>query len=396
MKYIKAKIIIKIKSIIIRFVPKPIPITYIGEDKISALPKLLQYSNHKNVLIITDNNLYKMGFFDTIVKSLEDLRINIVVFKDVNPNPTFSEVRSAIESCKNCDSVIAIGGGSVIDCAKVVCAAIPNNTDPVKLVGLFKVKKNPLPFICIPTTSGTGSEVSLGAVISDDVTHQKNVVIDYKLVPQVAILDPLLTVELPKSVTIHTAMDALTHGIESYTSKFATEKSIHYATVAIKMIFENLDKVYQHPNDIEARENLLVASFYAGLAFTRTYVGYVHAFSHSIGGMYNLSHGLVNAVLLPHIMRMNKEACKEQYAAICGIVGLCDKEDSLSVKTDKLIATITSMNKRYSVSDKLTEIRELDIDKIIKLAFKEAHGTYHLPKYFTYEEAREFMSNLIN
>ena len=294
---------------------------------------------------------------------------------------------------EGCDGVVAIGGGSVLDAAKTAAAAIANHKPAEKLVGTLKVKKQPMPLIAVPTTAGTGSETTIAAVISGTATHRKRQILDPKIVPFAAILDPELTVGLPQGNTIHTAMDALTHALEAYVSTYATPETDRYAEMAAKMIYEALPVVREEPKNVEMREQLLVASFLAGMAFTRTYVGYVHAFAHSIGGRYGVAHGLANAVLLPHIMEYYLPASAPRLARMAQICGISGDSDE-STRARAFVESIAAMNQTGGVPERLAEFPRAEIDAVIKEAFQECHGTYPVPRYYTRPAARALLEQV--
>ena len=281
----------------------------------------------------------------------------------------------------------------MLDAAKTAAAAIANHKPAEKLVGTLKVKKQPMPLIAVPTTAGTGSETTIAAVISGTATHRKRQILDPKLVPFAAILDPELTVGLPQGNTIHTAMDALTHALEAYVSTYATPETDRYAEMAAKMIYEALPVVREEPKNVEMREQLLVASFLAGMAFTRTYVGYVHAFAHSIGGRYGVAHGLANAVLLPHIMEYYLPASAPRLARMAQICGISSDSDE-STRARAFVESIAAMNQTGGVPERLAEFPRAEIDAVIKEAFQECHGTYPVPRYYTRPAARALLEQV--
>lgn len=272
-------------------------------------------------------------------------------------------------------------------------AAIANHKPAEKLVGTLKVKKQPMPLIAVPTTAGTGSETTIAAVISGTATHRKRQILDPKLVPFAAILDPELTVGLPQGNTIHTAMDALTHALEAYVSTYATPETDRYAEMAAKMIYEALPVVREEPKNVEMREQLMVASFLAGMAFTRTYVGYVHAFAHSIGGRYGVAHGLANAVLLPHIMEYYLPVSTPRLARMAQICGISGDSDE-STRARAFVESIAAMNQTSGVPERLAEFPRAEIDAVIKEAFQECHGTYPVPRYYTRPAARALLEQV--
>lgn len=394
--YTIAKAKIAATKPVIGILQKPTPVCYIGEGKVKQMGKIVKSESIDNVLVMTDNVLLGLGLLDDMLEGLKNNNIKYTIFSDVKPDPTFSIVNKALKVCKekNCQGVIAFGGGSVIDSSKTVAAAITNNVDPKKLAGQLKVKKDLLPLFAVPTTAGTGSEVTMVAVISDDETHQKFTIISPKVVPKVAILDPALTIGLPPSVTSSTALDALTHAVEAYTTTFANDETDRYALKAINLICNNINTVYDDPKNIEAREALLVGSFYAGMAFTRAYIGYVHAFAHNIGGKFGIPHGLANAVLLPHIMKTYRNVSKDRFANLCDLINLEDKKASQEVKADAFIKYLYELNKKLDIPERLEKFPKDSIDNIIDLAFKECHGNYPVPIYYTKENARKILEKV--
>ncbi len=372
---------------------------HVGSGAITKSAKILSEQNIDKVLVITDQVLYDLGLLTPMLEALEKAQINVSIYHRVKPDPTFTIVDEALAVCKQneCKAVIGFGGGSVLDTSKTVAACAANKyIKPQKLEGMMKVRTKPLPFIAIPTTAGTGSEVTLVAVISDSQSHQKTTIIDPKIVADDAILDPAITVGLPKHITSSTALDALTHAIEAYISGFATKQTDIMALKAIKLINENIIKAYNQPDDLKARENLLLGSMYAGQAFTRTYVGYVHAFSHNIGGKYGVAHGLANAVLLPHVMEDSKDAARVRFAELSDFLELCDTNAAIPAKADAFVQYLFDLNAQLNIPSRLEAFAQDGIDEIINLAFKEAHGTYPVPKYYTKASARELLLKVCN
>ncbi len=376
-------------------VQKPTPICYIGAGKVKEVGEILKSEKITKAFIITDSVLFGLGLLNDMIEAIKVAGIETVVFDAVKPDPTFGIVEEALNTCveNKCQAVVAFGGGSVLDSAKAVAAAVTNGCKPRALEGLLKVKKLSLPLIAIPTTAGTGSEVTLAAVISDDVTHKKTTIVSPKVVPNIAVLDPEITTGLPKHITSSTAMDALTHALEAYTNTYATEETDRYALKAINLICNNIETAYNEPTNLEAREALLVGSFYAGMAFTRTYVGYVHAFSHNLGGAYGIPHGLGNAVLLPHVMETYKNTCKERFAYLAEFLDI-SKEGSQIEKSDEFIKYLFELNKKLELPERLEKFPKNDIPKIIDAGFKECHGTYPVPYYYTKAEATALLNKV--
>ena len=271
------------------------PVLLKGEDSLLKIKDILNENKKQSVLLVSDAFLSFTDYFQELVEDLEKSNIKVSIFNKVIPNPTIGNIEEGLNIYKEnkCDAIIAYGGGSPIDCAKGIAARATNPKRPLpKMKGLLKVKHKPAFLIAIPTTAGTGSEATVAAVISNAKTHEKYAINDPKLIPLYAVLDPKLLVSLPGKVTSTTGMDALTHAVEAYIGGSNTKATRKEAKEAVLLIKNNLLKSYQNPTDLEARNNMQIASYKAGLAFTRAYVGYVHAIAHTLGGMYGVPHGL--------------------------------------------------------------------------------------------------------
>ena len=259
-----------------------------GAGTVKTLPSIIKAKGINNVLIVTDKGITKLGLYNSLVENLEKTGIKYSIYDGTQPNPTINNVNRAKAMYINnrCEAIIAFGGGSPMDCAKLCGAAVVRPKKPIqKMRGLFKVMRKLPPLFAIPTTAGTGSETTIVAVVTDSETHEKYPVNDPQLRPRYAVLDPELTVSLPPSITAATGMDVLTHAVEAYIGRSNTKSTKEAAEKAAKLVFENLYEVYSNGQNLEARENMLVASYFAGIAFTRAYVGYVHAIAHNIGGL---------------------------------------------------------------------------------------------------------------
>lgn len=341
------------------------------------------------VLIVTDESLIKLGLVSDMKHALDDANIEYSIFDEVMPNPTIECIEKAKEFyiLNSCQAIIAIGGGSVMDCAKIVGARIVKQNQSVqKMKGLLKIRKKLPLMVAIPTTAGTGSETTLAAVITDEKTHQKYPINDFCLIPHYTVLDCNLTLGLPKSLTATTGMDALTHAVEAYIGRSTTAYTRRMSIGAIKLIVDNLYLCYQNGTDFEARKNMLKASFMAGNAFTRSYVGYVHAIAHSLGGQYGVAHGLANAVILPKMLRFYGKSCERKLAKLAKIVGLAEKNDKKSVACEKFIYFIEQMNMSMEIPKTIEQIKEEDIDLLATLADKEANPLYPVPRLYSKQE----------
>ena len=352
-----------------------------GPGAIKDLPALVKSKGISNVLVVTDKGLMSLNLLDSLFENLEKQNIKYTVYDGVQPNPSIENIEEGrrIYLKNNCEGIIAFGGGSPMDCAKVVGARIANPNKTVsQMRGLLKVVRNIPPFFAVPTTAGTGSETTLAAVVSNMQTHEKYAINDPKLRPKYAVLDPELTTGLPKKITSTTGMDALTHAVEAYIGQSGVKSTNEYAEKATKLIFEYLEKAYEDGKDIEARENMLVASFYAGMAFTRAYVGYVHAIAHNLGGMYGTPHGLANAVILPHVLEYYGETAYAKLADLAELVGIEGADDK--EKAEKFIEEIKRMNKAMDIPEHFDFIKDEDIPTIVERALKEGNPLYPVPK----------------
>tara|TARA_R110001599_G_scaffold54667_2_gene151788 strand:+ start:5217 stop:6485 length:1269 start_codon:yes stop_codon:yes gene_type:complete len=374
----------------------PKPTIFMSRGASLKLCETVSQFGLKKILIVTDAGLFKLGLLDPIIKQLEDSSMSYSLFTDVLPDPTFDVVEAGLKHYRanNCDSVLAIGGGSSIDAAKVIALAASNDVEPRQLVGILKGKKPSAPFFAIPTTAGTGSEATIGAVISDSVTHKKELVIDTKVVPIVAALDPDLMKGLPPAITAATGMDALTHLIEAYLSGMANTESDYYARSGIQMIFENLPQAYKRGSVIKAREKMALASYYGGLTINIAGLGYVHAFAHQLGAKYGLPHGEANAKVLPYVLEFNKEASASRMAEIARFLGLSKLGENEKHQAEKLIHVVKALISELNIAPTVPEIKKEDYSSIIQHAFKEANSTYAVAKYMSYDEAVHLLDSI--
>ncbi len=361
-------------------------------DSVLDIKSVLKSNNINRVLLVTDKGIRDLGLTKSLEEDLHNDEIFVSVYDGTVPNPTITCIEEAREQyiAGQCEGIIAFGGGSVMDCAKIVGARIVKPNRPVsKMKGLLKINKKIPLLIAIPTTAGTGSETTIAAVITDDKTHHKYPINDFNLIPHYAVLDATLTLGLPKGLTATTGMDALTHAIEAYIGHSTTKKTRAAALEACKLIFENLPKAYANGKDKVARQNMLRASYLAGIAFTRSYVGYVHAVAHSLGGKYGIAHGLANAVILPYVLNEFGAKAYKKLKEIAVHIGLTDEKTDDKVAASKLINKITELNASMQIPNKLEGIKEKDIPELAETADKEANPLYPVPKLMSARELEE-------
>ena len=366
-----------------QFLPWRHPLLLEGENSLEKLPALLERQSIGNVLIVTDAGISRLGLMDSLLEGFTRCGIQYIVYVKTVPNPTIDNIEEALTLYKSsgCEGIIAFSGGSPMDCAKVVAAraAHPGKT-LAQMKGQLKVRKAIPPLFAIPTTAGIGSETTIVSVVSNSETHEKYAINDPVLTPHFAIMDPLLTVDLPKHITSTTGMDALTHAVEAYIGRSNTRQTKQWSQEATKLIFENLHEVYHNGKNIKARANMQRASFLAGRAFTRAYVGYIHAIAHTLGGFYNVPHGLANAVIMPHVLEYYGEAVHKPLAELADIAGITDPSDSEEVKCKKFIEALKQMNKQMDIPKTITEIEVTDIPLMVDRAYKEANPLYPVPR----------------
>lgn len=347
------------------------------------ITELLQKERSTSLLIVTDEGIVKNNLVSPIEELLTQNNVKYLIYDKTQPNPTVDDVESGFELYmkNNCDTLIAIGGGSSIDCAKAIGARIAYpNKSLSQLGGKLKIKRKIPTLIAIPTTAGTGSEVTVAALVTEPSTHKKYALISFPLIPKYAVLDATLTYSLPPHLTASTGMDALTHAVEAYIGRSTTKKARKLAEEAVQMIFENIEKAYTDGKDHVARENMLYASYKAGIAFSMSYVGYIHAISHSISGRYGTPHGLANAVIMPYVLEgYGKSAYKKLYRL--GLhAGVCNEGDSYKVGAEKFIRAIRDLNDRMNIPNKLDGIEAKDIPQMSEYADKEANPLYPVPE----------------
>lgn len=362
------------------------PLTIEGEGALLKAPSLLKGIKLSKPLIVTDNGIHSLGLLNPLFEALKAENVEFAYFHDVVANPTIKNVEDGLAIFKenNCDSVIAVGGGSALDAAKMIAArSVKPKKSVEKMKGILKVGKRLPFFIAVPTTAGTGSETTLAAVIVNQDTHHKYACNDPHLIPKLAILDPTLLAGLPPKITSTTGMDALTHAVEAYIGQANTKKTKRAALQAVKLINENLYDTYKDGANLEKRANMQKAAFLAGVAFTRAYVGYVHAIAHSLGGKYNVPHGLANAIILPYVLEAFGKKAHKRLAELSDLLSLCEKEASKEEKANKFIAWIRMMNKSMEILEKFDiEYNKDDVKEMIEHAIKEGNPLYPVPKEF--------------
>ena len=367
-----------------------------GPGKIRELGAFLKEKRINDVLVVTGSGMVRRGQVQPMLDGFAEngIRYTLQTFDTTDPTSDDVELGYKTYQENGCKSIVAIGGGSRIDCAKGIAAkAVHPRKKISQLQGLLKVHW-PIPaFVAIPTTAGAGSETTVAAVITDSATHRKAAINDPFLIPKYAVLDPCLTVGLPPYTTATTGMDALAHAVEAYTNRtYNTKLENKLAKEAVKLIHDNILQAYEDGSNLQARQNMQRGAFYAGRAFTRGCVGYVHAVGHTLGGLYGVPHGLAMAVLLPHVMRrfgVSAQKRLAELADVCGMEGSSDAE-----KADAFIRWIEETNAKMGLPDGFDMVQEKDIEQMISWAKKEANPLYPVPVVWGREDFRRLINEI--
>lgn len=373
---------------------KPVIVHSLGD-----LPSVVRSEGCGRVLVVTDPGVAKLGLAEPMLRAFEGADVPFAVYDRTVPNPTTATVEEALAlyRAEGCDCIVGFGGGSSMDCAKAVAvrAAKPNKTLG-QLKGILRVRtKLPL-LMAVPTTAGTGSETTLAAVITDAETRHKYAINDFPLIPRYAVLDPAVTLSLPPALTASTGMDALTHAVEAYIGRSTTKDTRADALEAVRLIFANLDQAYRNGGDEQARRNMLRASFLAGCAFTKSYVGYVHAIAHSLGGRYNVPHGYANAVILPLMLRRYGKSAERPLADLARAAAVATERDGDERAARAFVRAVTEMKHRFAIGDTFPELRREDIPELARTAAAEANPLYPVPLLLSAEQLEEVYEQLLD
>lgn len=379
-----------------KIINTPRPMTLTGEGSALQLCENIANLGLKRVQIVSDKVLNDIGVLAPLAAKLESHGVNAFIFDGVKPDPTHGVCTQCIEHfhANDCEAVLAVGGGSSIDVAKVVALATANNKTSKQLIGLLKGRKAPKPFFVVPTTAGTGSEATLGAVVSDDETHQKGIVLNPKTIPLMVALDAGIMAGMPPKITAETGMDALTHAVEAFISEVNTTESDLLARACVKMVFENLPVAYKEPKNIKARDAMAMASHYGGIALNQGGLGYVHGIAHQLGANYGVPHGLANSIVMPHVLQFSLSACADRLAILARVIGVASDSDSDEVAGQAFIDAVKQLIVDLNINTDVPGIDTKHFPAMAKAAFKEAHNTYAVPKYMNTEECVKILNDI--
>ena len=361
------------------------------------LDKRLPAWGHHKILIVTDPVIARLGLLAGMTQALTEGGTAFVVFDEMTADAPLPLIEKGIHIFKTnaCDALVAFGGGSVMDAAKTIGLSVANDQSPRQLVGYFRGWSPPPPLYAVPTTAGTGSEVTVAAVISDSDNNKKLFIVDTRLVPKMAALDPCLMTGLSPHITATTGMDALTHAIEAFIGHWATPDSDRMALAAVALIYDNLRTAHTKGKDLAAREQMALASTYAGLAFTRANVGYVHAIAHQFGAKYHTPHGLANAIMLPRVLRFYGATVYDKLAVLAVQAKVGAQGEAIDVLAGKFLDAIEALNRDLGIPMQLDALRKADIPALAKDACWEADTRYPVPQYMTLNQCKALISQVL-
>ncbi|MFO1396585.1 MAG: iron-containing alcohol dehydrogenase [Burkholderiales bacterium] len=384
-------------GVVTGLLPIPQPTLLVGPGASRRLGEALAGFGHRKILVVTDRVVAGHGLPDAFLAALDAGGIAHAMFAEVTADAPLPVIEAGIAQfqAQHCDAIVAFGGGSPMDAAKAIALAVANRKHPRKLVGYFKGLRAPVPLYAVPTTAGTGSEVTVAAVVSDPAAHRKLVIADTRLVPAMAALDPVLMVGLPREVTAATGMDALTHAVEAYVGHWANAQTDRMALAAVGLVYRHLRSAYRNGDDLAAREQMALAATYAGLAFTRANVGYVHAIAHQLGGLYHTPHGLANAIVLPHVLRFSAPAITRRLAELAVRAGVGKASERPATLARKFLASVDALNADLGIPRHLDALREEDIPALARAACWEADTNYPVPRYMSPKGCEDLLRGLL-
>lgn len=375
--------------------PDRVPVTFVGDGSSRELCEAIAQVGVRRLLVVTDAMLVRVGVVERITRALDEVGVAWSLYDGIEPDPTTVHVAAGLARYRQdgCDAILAVGGGSPIDAAKAIAALVTNDTPLARLEGWLRVRRAVAPLFAIPTTAGTGSEATIAAVVSDPETHTKRFIVDPKLLPRMAALDPALMVGLPPAVTAATGMDALTHAVEAYLGRTATAATDAWAAAAVRLIFANLRTAHRDGADRRARKAMALAAYFAGLAFTRTSVGYVHAIAHTFGARYGTPHGFANAIALPRVLEFSLPAARRRLADLGAMIGI--DAASEEERARGFIASVEALERDVGIPPTLDALERDDIPAIAAQALAEAHLNYPVPRYMTQPECEDLLRRMV-
>ncbi|MBN7796362.1 iron-containing alcohol dehydrogenase [Parahaliea mediterranea] len=395
LRNLKHKSFIALAKFMVNFAPSASYMAFAGRGSAAQLARHIVRTGVRRVLVVTDKPLRELGLVDRVVEGLVAAGVDVAYYDGVQPDPTFDQVAAGAEVLRThgSEAVLAVGGGSSIDAAKIIAASATSAENPKDWVGFGKVKHEVLPLYAVPTTSGTGSEATMGAVISDSVSHEKGIISGSSLLPAAAALDPELITGLPAPITAATGMDALTHGIEAYICTWDRGTRLEHSRAAIRLVFEHLRTACADGGNLEAREGMSMAAYYAGIAINQVNVGNVHAIAHQLGGKYGIPHGLANAMVLPHVLEFCREEARPRLAELALLVGVGSPGASEAQLAQSFIDAVRDLRSAVGIPERSDKIQAGDYDYLCDLALAECES-YPVPRLLDRENTLAILANI--
>lgn len=392
---LKHKFHLGLVKVLVNLAPGANYMAFAGAGSSRQLCAHIARSGVGRVLVVTDKPLRELGLVDRVVAGLLEAGVDVAFYDGVEPDPTFDQVAAGLEAQRahGSEVILAVGGGSSIDAAKLIAARATSDEDPRNWVGLGKVRHDALPLYAVPTTSGTGSEATMGAVISDSETHEKGIISGGSMLPMATALDPELLTGLPPHITAATGMDALTHAIEAYICTWDRGTRTAHSRAAVRLIFTHLRTAYEDGGNLAAREGMSMAAYYAGIAINQVNVGNVHAIAHQLGGKYGIPHGLANSLVLPHVLEFCREEAQAELAELAELVGLGQPGNPASQQADRFIQAVRELRAAVGIPETSDKIRAEDYDYLCDLALKECEN-YPVPRLLDRDNTLLILRNI--
>lgn len=363
-----------------------------GEGCVENVPAIIEKEHAKKIMVFTDKGIRSTGLLDVLTKILDETAAEYKIFDDLTPEPAYQDVERVVKEVEGYDGelIIALGGGSVMDAAKL-CSVLKGARYTVKdLLDEPSQAVKMVRTVMVPTTCGTGSEATCNAIVAVPEEQSKKGIVNDNMIPDYVLLDAQMIRGLPKSIVAATGVDALAHVVECFTSKKATPFSDTYAAAGAKLIFHNIREAYHNPDNMEAKNNMLLGAFYGGVAITGSGTTAVHALSYPLGGKYHIAHGVSNAILFAHVMEFNMEACEERLAQLCDIVYPQKVEESTNDKARYIIGQIAGIVKDTGIPTDLSEfgVKRADLDVLVDAGSKQQRLLVNNRKALSLEDIR--------
>ncbi|TGD73484.1 iron-containing alcohol dehydrogenase [Mangrovimicrobium sediminis] len=382
---------------LLRLLPRKAPLVLQGSGSAQALARQSAMLGFQRLLLVSDRHLVATGLLEPIRAAFTEAGVEHVLFDGIDPDPDFDQVRAgeAILTEHQCDGVFAVGGGSVLDAAKMIALLHNNPGELAAFDGVQKARRPGLPLFAVPTTAGTGSEITLAAVITDKRSHRKVPVVDSRMIPDYVALDASLMRGMPPGVTAATGMDALSHAIEAYLSRAATPATERQSRAAVYLIFKHLARAWRNGEDLEAREAMASAAFFAGAAFSQASLGYTHGIGHQLGRVCHLPHGVANAMILPEVLAAYGDCVHPRLAELARTLDRGAANEDNATLAQRFIDAVVQLRDELQLPRQAESLSAADVDDIVREAQAETGNLYPVPRYLDADELRSLVRGLL-